>query len=225
MNPWKRNRKKDSSASTELVSGYASGGVSARHGRQAWRVVLPSLLFIFVALMFAAHSLARRHSNADAEYVALMNELKLRSQQISREAQAAVHGDVQALSRLNAHGTEVQTMLNRLRNGDSAGPLPPLPARTVIQLDAVENKWRGMREDIDSILTGSQAAAAMRENGKSLDALFSSARLTTEEIFGAVASKEPGPHCVLPCSSSATSRKEGRPSFHGEKRTHQEGLP
>jgi len=187
-NPFRKDRKKSSSASAEEVSGYVAGAVAVRRGRQAWRVVLPSLLFIFVALMFAAHSLARRHSNADAEYVALMNELKLRSQQVSREAQAAARGDVQGLSRLKAHGTEVQTMLNRLRNGDSVGPLPPLPARTVIQLDAVENRWRGMRRDIDTILTGAQAAAAMRENGKSLDALFSSARLTTEEIFGAVAS-------------------------------------
>jgi twitching motility protein PilJ len=187
-NLWKRGRKKSAPAPAGQVSGDTPGGVSPRRARQAWRVVLPSLLFIFVALMFAAHSLARRHSNADAEYVALMNELKLRSQQIPREAQAAAHGDVQALSRLKAHGTEVQTMLNRLRNGDSAGPLPPLPARTMTQLDAVEDRWRGMRRDIDAILTGSQAAAAMRENGKSLDALFSSARLATEEIFGAVAS-------------------------------------
>jgi twitching motility protein PilJ len=45
-----------------------------------------------------------------------------------------------------------------------------------------------MREDIDTILSGAQVAAAMRENGKSLDALFSSARLTTQEVFGAIIS-------------------------------------
>ena len=146
------------------------------------------MLFIFVALMFAAHSLARRHSNADAEYVALMNDLKLRSQQVSREAQVAARGDVQGLSRIKAHGIEVQTMLDRLRNGDAAGPLPPLPARVVPQLEAVENSWREIRRDIGVILDGAQAAAAMRENGKSLDALFSSARLTTQEVFGSVAS-------------------------------------
>jgi twitching motility protein PilJ len=197
-NPWKKARTKRPSRSAEISSGYVSGATAPRRdsGRQAWRVVLPSLLFIFVALMFAAHSLARRNSNADAEYVALMNELKLRSQQISREAQAAAHGDVQGLSRLKAHATEMQTMLNRLRNGDSVGPLPPLPAGIVIQLDAVDNRWRGMRQDIEIILSGTQAAAAMRENGKSLDALFSSARLTTEEIFGAVASGTASPEHV-----------------------------
>lgn len=184
-NPWKKTRSRRSAAPAEEVADYASRRGGAR---QAWRVVLPSLLFIFVALMFAAHSLARRHSNADAEYVALMNELKLRSQQVSREAQAAAQGDVQSLSRLKAYGIEMQTMLNRLRSGDSAGPLPPLPARLKIQLEAVEDRWNGMRRDINTILAGAQAAAAMRENGKSLDALFSSARLTTQEIFGAVAS-------------------------------------
>ncbi len=184
-NPWKKKRSRRRAAPAEDVPDYASRRGGAR---QAWRVVLPSLLFIFVALMFAAHSLARRHSNADAEYVALMNELKLRSQQVSREAQAAAQGDVQSLSRLKAYGIEMQTMLNRLRNGDSAGPLPPLPARLMIQLEAVEDRWNGMRRDINTILAGAQAAAAMRENGKSLDALFSSARLTTQEIFGAVAS-------------------------------------
>jgi twitching motility protein PilJ len=95
---------------------------------------------------------------------------------------------VQGLSRLRAHGIEMQTMLDRLRNGDSVGPLPPLPARLTAQLDTVENKWRGMSADIEVILSGAQAAAAMRENGKSIDALFSSARLTTQEIFGAVVS-------------------------------------
>ena len=183
--PWRKIRKPKAAAAAEEKSAYAS---RRRAPRQAWRVILPSLLFIFVALMFAAHSLARRHSDADAEYVALMNEVKLRSQQISREAQAAAHGDVQALSRLKAYGTEMQTMLNRLHHGDSSGPLPALPERLAINFDAVESRWRGMRGDINIILTGAPAAAAMRENGKSLDSLFSSARLTTQEIFGAVAS-------------------------------------
>ncbi len=186
----KKLRSDSAAASAEEVSSYEStSGASRRKPvRQAWRVVLPSLLFIFVALMFAAHSLARRHSNADAEYVGLMNELKLRSQQIALDAQSAVLGGVQGLARLKAHGTDMQTMLNRLRNGDAVGPLPPLPASVAPQLAVVENGWRGMREDIDIILSGAQGAAAMREKGKSLYALFSSARLTTQEVLGAVVS-------------------------------------
>jgi hypothetical protein len=93
-------------------------------------------LFIFVALMFAAHSLARRHSAADAEYVALMNDLKLLSQQVSRAAQSGASGDVQGLSRLQAHGTQMQSMLDRLRHGDAVGSLPPLPARVAPQARA-----------------------------------------------------------------------------------------
>ncbi len=186
----KKHRDDSATASAEDGLGFesATGAARRRPARQAWRVLLPSLLFIFVALMFAAHSLARRHSNADAEYVGLMNELKLRSQQVPRDAQSAVLGGVQGLARLKVHGTDVQTMLNRLRNGDAVGPLPPLPARVAPQLAAVENSWRGMRKDIDVILSGAQVAAAMRENGKSLDALFSSARLTTQEVFGAIVS-------------------------------------
>jgi twitching motility protein PilJ len=190
MRQLKKLRIDSAAAYAGEVSGDESttGASRRRPVRQAWRVVLPSLLFIFVALMFAAHSLARRHSNADAEYVGLMNELKLRSQQVSRDAQSAVLGGVQGLARLTAHGTDMQTMLNRLRNGDAVGPLPPLSARVAPQLAAVENAWRGMREDIDIILSGAQVVAAMREDGKSLDALFSSARLTTQEAFGAVVS-------------------------------------
>jgi twitching motility protein PilJ len=190
MKLWRKLRSDNARASAEEVSEYSADAAAARRprARQAWRVVLPSLLFIFVALMFAAHSLARRHSNADSEYVGLMNELKLRSQQLSRDSQTAALGDVQGLARLKAHGTEMQAMLDRLRNGDAAGPLPPLPPRVSPQLEAVEGSWRGMREDIDTILSGAQVAAAMRENGKSLDALFSSARLTTQEVFGAIIS-------------------------------------
>ena len=190
MKLWRKLRGKDADASAEEVSGYAPEPAATRRARprQAWRVVLPCLLFIFVALMFAAHSLARRHSNADAEYVGLMNELKLRSQQLPRDSQTAALGDVQGLARLKAHGTEMAAMLYRLRNGDVAGPLPPLPERVSPQLAALEGSWQGMREDIDAILAGAQVAAAMRENGKSLDALFSSARLTTQEVFGAIVS-------------------------------------
>lgn len=190
MRLWKKLRSSTTNASVEELSAYPlDAGASRRpRPRQAWRVFLPSLLFIFVALMFAAHSLARRHSNADAEYVGLMHELKLRSQQLTRDAQTAALGDVQGLARLKAHGTEMQTMIGRLRNGDAAGHLPPLPARVSPQLEAVESGWLGMRGDIDTILSGAQVAVAMRENGKSLDALFSSARLTTQEVFGAVAS-------------------------------------
>jgi len=190
MKLWNKLRSSTKSASSENISAYSLDAEATRRprSRQAWRVFLPSLLFIFVALMFAAHSLARRHSDADAEYVGLMNELKLRSQQLARDAQTAALGDVQGLSRLKAHGIEMQTMIGRLRNGDAAGHLPPLPARVSPQLDAMENSWLSMRGDIDAILSGAQVAAAMRENGKSLDALFSSARLTTQEVFGAVAS-------------------------------------
>jgi twitching motility protein PilJ len=187
-NPWRKTPEQRTGGGAEEASGRASGATLRGSARQAWRVVLPSLLFVFVALMFAAHSLARRHSSADVEYVALMNDMKLRSQQVSREAQSAVRGDVQGLSRLKAHAMEMQTMLDRLRNGDAVGPLPPLPARLVPQLQAVENSWRGIRRDINVILSGALAASAMRENGKSLDALFSSARLTTQEVFGSVAS-------------------------------------
>jgi len=188
--PWKKRAGKGASVTAGEVSARnpESGPAPRGRGRQAWRVILPSLLFIFVALMFAAHSLARRHSAADAEYVALMNDLKLLSQQVSRAAQSGALGDVQGLSRLQAHGTEMQSMLDRLRHGDTVGSLPPLPERVTPQLEAVESRWRGMREDIGAILAGAQAAAAMRENGKSLDALFSSARLTTQEVFGAVVS-------------------------------------
>ena len=188
MRLWRKQGSDTAQASAENATGHAPEARTTQRARQAWRVVLPSLLFIFVALMFAAHSLARRHSSADSEYIGLMNELKLRSQQLSRDAQAAVVGGVQGLSRLKAHGIEMQTMLDRLRNGDAVGPLPPLPVRMSPQLEAVEGSWHGMREDIDKILSGAQVAAAMRENGKSLDALFSSARLTTQEVFGAVAS-------------------------------------
>ncbi len=190
MKLWKKSRRELAGAPAEEVSGTTVDAKISRRRRprQTWRVVLPSLLFIFVALIFAAHSLARRHSNADAEYVGVMNELKLRSQQLPRDAQTAALGDVQGLARLKAHGTEMQAMLDRLRKGEAAGPLPPLPPRVAPQLEAIEVSWDGMREDIETILSGAQTAAAMRENGKSLNALFSSARLTTQEVFGAVAS-------------------------------------
>ncbi len=192
MSPSRKFRNPSAAASAVEVSGFSRNTGAARpgraSGRQAWRVVLPSLLFIFVALMFAAHSLARRHSNADAEYVGLINELKLRSQQVPRDAQSAALGGVQGLARLKAHGTEMQAILQRLRDGGASGSLPPLPAGVAPQLDALEGRWRGMREDIEIILSGARVAAAMRENGNSLDALFSSARLTTQEVFGAVAS-------------------------------------
>ncbi len=195
MSPSRKIRTPRAAASAVEVSGFSqsAGGSRRGRGRQAWRVLLPSLLFIFVALMFAAHSLARRQSNADAEYVGMMNALKLRSQQVPRAAQSAALGDVQGLAGLKAHGTEMQAILQRLRGGDALGPLPPLPARVAPQLDTLEGRWRGMREDIEIILSGAQVAAAMREDGNSLDALFSSARLTAQEIFGVVASGSASP--------------------------------
>jgi len=192
MKFFRRSRRGKNPKASDDASGHAQEAATDTpvrpQGRQAWRVILPSLLFIFVALMFAAHSLARRHSNADAEYIGVMNDLKLRSQQLARAAQTAQLGDVPGLARLKAHGVEIQAMLEKLRNTQGSGALPPLPARVDPQLEAVDRYWKGLRADIGTIVSGAQSAAAMRENGKSLDALFSSARLTTQEVFGAIAS-------------------------------------
>ena len=66
MSPWRKISNPSTAASAPEVSGYAENTPASRRGRgrQAWRVVLPSLLFIFVALMFAAHSLAQPASRS-----------------------------------------------------------------------------------------------------------------------------------------------------------------
>ena len=191
MKPLRKRRAVAKTGATVADDGGLYGAESEpplpRRSRQAWRVVLPSLLFIFVALMFAAHSLARKQSGADSEYIGLMEELKLRSQQVPRDAEAAALGRAEGLVRLKRHRVEMQSMLNRLRDGDAAGPLPPISERVAPQLAALENSWRGMANDIDLVLSDAKVAAEMREHGKSLDALMSSARLTAQEVFGAMA--------------------------------------
>jgi twitching motility protein PilJ len=81
----------------------------------------------------------------------------------------------------------MQSVHDRLRGSDEADPLPPLPGKVAPQLSALENSWRGMSDDMDTVITGAETAARMRENGKGLDDLFSSARLTAQEMFGAMA--------------------------------------
>jgi hypothetical protein len=119
----KKYRNDSAAASFEQGLGLESttGAAGRRPARKVWRVVLPSLLFIFVALMFAAHSLARRHSNADAEYVGSMNELKLPSQQVARDAQSAVLGGVQGLAERASAMTRTMSAIRTITTQTRAG--------------------------------------------------------------------------------------------------------
>ncbi|MDX1433451.1 MAG: methyl-accepting chemotaxis protein [Gammaproteobacteria bacterium] len=197
MKRWFRRRKANAPAVTEGEAGASStGGVSSRGARsaQAWRVVFPSLLLLFVALMFAAHSLARKQNAADAEYISIVEELKLRSQQIPRAAEAAILGSAQGSAQGVAQGVaglkrfreEIVSALERFRDGDEARELPPLPPRVSSQLGTLESTWRVMRDDVDRVLSGVHLAAEARELGSNVESLFSQASLTTQEVFGAM---------------------------------------
>jgi len=117
--------------------------------------ILGAGLGISLALMFYIFWFGNRLSNRDSHYVEQSSQLLMLSQRIAKDAREAVNGQESAFRTLKESRNQFQSIITRLKNGDSNSPASPKDITEPLRV--VSEMWspkpdQGIRADVDKIL-------------------------------------------------------------------------
>ncbi|GMR07279.1 MAG: chemotaxis chemoreceptor PilJ [Gammaproteobacteria bacterium] len=93
-----------------------------------------------------------KDSAHDAEYVNLLGEQRVLSQQMSKNALEAAQGESGGFERLQTQRGDFEAKFNLMSSGNPETGLPASPASVNDQRKAVEEQWDSYRENVDAIL-------------------------------------------------------------------------
>ncbi|MCH8551702.1 MAG: methyl-accepting chemotaxis protein [Natronospirillum sp.] len=96
-------------------------------------------------------TLINRDANFDREYLANASDLKVLSQELSKNATEAAAGSQSAFLALRQSRNDFQTKWDIIVNGNAETGLPPVN-RSVVNIDSLENVWQRVRVNADQIL-------------------------------------------------------------------------
>ena len=136
---------------------------SFRFGGSKGLVVLAVLLVVFLlgtVALFAMHTIKSEQANG---FIATAAEQRLLSQRLATYAIEAAAGKEDAFAELERLRDEFDVLLLRLKEGDAALGLPPLPADLSPALADVEAGWAQYRENINAILGGRESISTVSE--------------------------------------------------------------
>ena len=118
----------------------------------------PTQVLLFLALLvvlgIGAYNffLLNERNEQQAQYLALTTELQVRAQQLPSLASGAAIGDFDALDEFDSTRQELNRAVTTLRDGDPATDLPPSPAAVNASLSTLEDIWRRIDANADTIL-------------------------------------------------------------------------
>ena len=126
-------------------------------------IVLAVLLVVSLlgtVALFATHTIKSGQAN---DYIAIAAEQRLLSQRLATYAIESASGKDQAFSQLRQLRDEFDVALRRLKEGDPATGLPPMPESLTPTLAEVEGRWSLYRQNINVILDGRESIATVSE--------------------------------------------------------------
>jgi twitching motility protein PilJ len=126
-------------------------------------VILAVLLVVFLlgtVALFATHTIKSGQANS---YVAIAAEQRLLSQRLATYAIESASGKEGAFDELRQLRDEFDIALRRLKEGDPAVGLPPVPAALAPTVQEVEGRWVQYRENINIILDGRESISTVSE--------------------------------------------------------------
>ncbi|MEW6353380.1 MAG: methyl-accepting chemotaxis protein [Pseudomonadota bacterium] len=121
------------------------------HGRDKELVLLIGLLVTFIVLLAFNFGYVNIQAAHDRQYVNLGGELRVLSQRIVKEADAAIAGTA-SFAQLQQVRDQFEQILRALKNGDPKTNLPPSPAEVAAPLKTVQDRWAKLRDNADVIL-------------------------------------------------------------------------
>ena len=172
-----------------------SRNYSALQGVSITYLGLLGALVLSVALMGIAFIALERQENYSKTYIARSGELRLLSYAIVAQTLEVARGKDVAFTQLKESRDQFDVAVNELKNGDSTG-LPPSPDQSRPLRTELDNRWKPVRSDIDTILTGRDAVISISDFQRLLEGALTQIIDISDQLARSLASNRIDPKQV-----------------------------
>ncbi len=163
---------------------------------QTLRILLGVGLLVVVVTTIIVFLLSARLSTQDNEYLDLLNELKVLSQQMGKNGSEAARGRHAAFSLLkHAHDSFAES-LTSLRDGGGNNGRPASPKSVSAEFHLVQTDWQTASSSIDTILEVESPVVTMHEEVNTFDEVASELIIGSDELVNAMVAAELPPDQV-----------------------------
>ena len=146
-----------------------------------YRILAISALLIILAVLFFIDSRQAKH---DAEYRSLVDDQRVLSQRISKNALEASRGEAGGFDRLKELRDEFEQKFNFVKSGNPETGLPESPSAVEAELGVVETSWLGFREQADKILENRDAILSLNESIRAISDSIPNLLAQSDEVVG-----------------------------------------
>ncbi len=146
----------------------SKGAAGAAGGDKSVFILIFFLLF-FVVAMAAIYGYVAIQDGYDKQYITLLGEQRVLSQQITKYAGQTSQGTATVFSQLKKSHESFRHSFMLLKEGDPETGMPPTPVEVLEALQAVETEWRRFDRNVTVILSREQAVRAMRETVQAIN--------------------------------------------------------
>ncbi len=157
-------------------------------GRDRELVILIGALVTFIMLLALNFGYLGQQSGYDKEYISLAGELRVLSQRIAKNAEAAVTRS-EAFPQLKDARDQFAQIISRLKGGNTLTGLPPTPDAAASQLGKVEKEWKRYGANADIILSNEQLVKASTEFVKTINEVSPKLTKASEGLLDALIKK------------------------------------
>ncbi|MDQ5911704.1 MAG: twitching motility protein PilJ [Pseudomonadota bacterium] len=137
-------------------------------------------LMLFIVLMGIIFSLLAQQNEEEETQFILTSEQRMLTRAVVSDALEAARGKESAFTRLKTTRDRFEQILKDQRNGSAA--LSPVAPEILPALDELENRWKPVRGDIDTILAGREPVMVVNNLAPLLDGPLTQMNALSDEI-------------------------------------------
>ncbi|MDS4019878.1 MAG: methyl-accepting chemotaxis protein [Candidatus Competibacter sp.] len=153
-------------------------------------------LVLFIVLMGVIFIMLARQNEQNEIYFNLTSEQRLLSRAIVTEALEAARGKEAAFARLKNSRDRFEQILGDQKNGNAELGLAPSPAALQRYLAELENRWKPIRGEIDTVLAGRDPVVSVSNFVPLLESSLTQMITLSDEIAKSLANNRGDPQQV-----------------------------
>ena len=157
-------------------------------GQDRELVFLIGALVAFIFLLALNFGYVGQQADYDKEYISLAGELRVLSQRIAKNAEAAVTRS-EAFPQLKDARDQFAQIISRLKGGNTLTGLPATPDAAASQLGKVEKEWKRYGANADIILSNEQLVKESGEFAAAINQVSPKLTKATEDLLDALIKK------------------------------------